>query len=77
MTLHMKRKTFMNKLNLKKYRPVQPNLDFQCTYAFIKNLHFLPNDYETRSKSSTYEYLILTEFRNHTVKIVDSLRGEC
>ena len=39
----------------------------------IKNPHFLPNDFETRSKLSTLEYLILTEFRNHWVKIVDFL----
>ena len=39
----------------------------------LKNLQFLPNDYETRSKLSTHEYLILSEFRNHWVKIVDFL----
>ena len=37
----------------------------------LKNLQFLPNDYETQSKLSTHEYLILTEFRNHLVKIVE------
>ena len=39
----------------------------------LKNLQFLPNDYETRSKLSTHEYFILTEFCNHWVKIVDFL----
>ena len=39
----------------------------------LKNPQFLPNDYETRSKLSTHEYLILTKFYNHWVKIVDSL----
>ena len=39
----------------------------------LKNPQFLPNDYETRSKLSTHEYLILTEFHNHWVKIVDFL----
>ena len=39
----------------------------------LKNLQFLPNDNETRSKLSTQEYLILTEFHNHQVKIVDFL----
>ena len=39
----------------------------------LKNLQFLPNDYETRSKLSTHEFLILTEFHNHWVKIVDFL----
>ena len=39
----------------------------------LKNLQFLPNDYETRSKLITREYLILTEFHNHWVKIVDFL----
>ena len=32
----------------------------------LKNSQFLPNDYETR-------YLILTDFHNHWVKIVDFL----
>ena len=39
----------------------------------LKNPQFLPNDYETRSKFSSHEYLILTEFHNHWVKIVDFL----
>ena len=39
----------------------------------IKNPQFLPNDYETWSKLSTREYLILTKFHNHWVKIVDFL----
>ena len=39
----------------------------------LKNPQFLPNNYETRSKSSTYEYLILTEFHNHWVKNGDFL----
>ena len=33
-------------------------------------------DYETRSKLGTHEYLILTEFRNHWVKMVDFLIKE-
>ena len=37
----------------------------------LKNLQFLPNDYETRTKLSTHEYLILAEFHNDWVKIVD------
>ena len=56
------------------YRPGQPILDFDSTYIFIKNLQFLPNDYETRPKLSTQECLILTEFHNQWVKIVDFLR---
>ena len=39
----------------------------------LKNLQFLPNNYETRSKLTTHEYLILTEFQIHWVKIVDFL----
>ena len=39
----------------------------------LKNPQFLPNDYETLSKLSTHEYLILTEFHNRWVKIVDIL----
>ena len=39
----------------------------------LKDPHFLPHDYETRSKLSTNEYLILTEFQNHWVKNVDFL----
>ena len=39
----------------------------------LKNPQFLPNDYETRSKLTTHEYLILTEFHNLWVKIVDFL----
>ena len=39
----------------------------------LKNVPFLPNDYETWSKLCTHEYLILTEFRNDWVKIVDFL----
>ena len=39
----------------------------------LKNLQSLSNDYETWSKLSTHEYLILTEFHNHWVKIVDFL----
>ena len=39
----------------------------------IKNPQFSSNHYETRSKQSTYEYLILTEFRNDWVKIMDFL----
>ena len=39
----------------------------------LKNLQFLPNDYETRLKLSTHEYLILTEFHTDWVKIVDFL----
>ena len=35
----------------------------------LKNPQFLSNHYETQSKQSTYEYLILTEFRNVWVKI--------
>ena len=34
-------------------------------------IQFLPNDYETLSKLSTHKCLILTEFHNHWVKIVD------
>ena len=37
----------------------------------LKNPQFLPNDYKTHSKLSTHEYLILTDFHNHWVKIVD------
>ena len=37
----------------------------------LKNVQFLPNDYETRAKLTTHEYLILPEFRNNWVKIVD------
>ena len=39
----------------------------------LRNLQFLPNDYETKTKLRTHEYLILTEFHNHWVKIVDFL----
>ena len=39
----------------------------------LKNPQFLPNHDETQSKLSTYEYLILTEFHNDWVKIVDFL----
>ena len=39
----------------------------------LKSPQFLPNDNETRSKLSTNEYLILTEFHYHLVKIVDFL----
>ena len=39
----------------------------------LKNLQFLPNDYETWSKLSTHGYLILTEFHNDLVKNVDFL----
>ena len=39
----------------------------------LKNPQFLPNDYETRSKLTTPEYLILTEFHNYWVKITDFL----
>ena len=39
----------------------------------LKNLQFLPNDFETRSKLSTHEYLFLTEFHNDMAKIVDLL----
>ena len=40
----------------------------------LKKSQFLPNnDYETRSKLTTHEYLILTEFHNHWVKIVNFL----
>ena len=39
----------------------------------LKNPQFLPNDYETWSKLNTHENLILTEFPNHWVKIVDFL----
>ena len=39
----------------------------------LKNLQFLPNDYETWSKLNTHEHLILTEFHDHWVKIVDFL----
>ena len=38
-----------------------------------KNAQFLPDDYETLSKLSTREYVILTEFQNHWVKNVDFL----
>ena len=55
------------------YRPGHLNLDFRSTYAFIKNPQFVPNDYETLSKLSTHEYLILTEFHNQWLKIVDFL----
>ena len=58
------------------YRPGHPNRDFHSTYAFIilfKNPQFLPHDYKTRPKSSTHEYLILIDFRNHGVKNVDLL----
>ena len=43
----------------------------------LKNPQFLPNDYETRWKLTTHEYLILTEFLNHWVKIVDFLIKAC
>ena len=43
----------------------------------LKNLQFLPNDYETWSKLSTHGYLILREFHNHWVKIVDFLLKAC
>ena len=46
---------------------------FNVHMLLLKNLKFLTNYYKTRSKSSTYEYLILTEFHNHWVKIVDFL----
>ena len=39
----------------------------------LKNLQFLPNRNQTLSKYGTYEYLILTMFRNDWVKIVDFL----
>ena len=38
-----------------------------------KNPQFLPYVDETRSKLSTHEYLILTDFHNHWAKIVDFL----
>ena len=44
---------------------------FNVHMLLLKNLQFLPNDYETRSKSSSHECLILTKFYNHWVKIVD------
>ena len=43
----------------------------------LKNPQFLPNDYETKSKLSDHEYLVLTEFHNHWVKIVDILLETC
>ena len=42
----------------------------------LKNSQFLPNDYETRSKLDTHEDLILTEFHNNWVKIMDFLIKE-
>ena len=39
----------------------------------LKNTQFLRNDYEKWSKLSTQEYLILTKYHNHCVKIVDFL----
>ena len=48
-------------------------MDHPVDMLLLKNPQFLPNDYETRSKLSTYQYSILTEFHNHWVKIVDFL----
>ena len=36
-------------------------------------IFFSTNNYKSRSKLSTHEHLILTEFHNHWVKIVDFL----
>ena len=60
-----------------RYRPGHPNLDFHRVHMLLlKSSQFLPNDYDTRSKLSIHEYLILTEFHNHWVKIVDFLIKE-
>ena len=40
----------------------------------LKNPQFLPKDYETRSKLSVHENLILTKCHNDWVKIVDFLK---
>ena len=43
------------------------------TFIVSKNPQFLSNDYETWSILTTNEYLILIEFHNRWVKIVDFL----
>ena len=50
------------------YRPGHPN----GVETFIVHM-LLPNDNETWSKLTTLEYIILTAFHNHWVKIVDFL----
>ena len=55
------------------YSVAQANLDSGKNMLLLKNPQFLPNYYETLSKWSTLEYLILTKFHNDWVKIVDFL----
>ena len=50
-----------------------PIQTFIVHILLLENPQFLPNDYEIRSKLRTHEYLILTEFHNYWVKIVDFL----
>ena len=46
---------------------------FVVHMLLLKNPQLLPNGYEIWSKLSTHEYLILTEFHYHWVKIVEFL----
>ena len=49
------------------------NVDSSKNMLLLKNPQFLPNHFETLTKGSTHEDLILTKFRNDWIKIVDFL----
>ena len=57
------------------YRPGHPNgvETFIVHMLLFKHPQFLPNDNETWSKLTTLEYINLTAFHNHWVKIMDFL----
>ena len=62
----------MNKFEIIWYTDLGTLIEtFIVHMLLFKNPHFLPHDYDTRLKLSTHEYLILTEFHNNSVKIVD------
>ena len=56
--------------NLATYRHAEPNW-YWPKNMLLKNPQLLRNHYETWLKWATHEYLILTKFRNYSVKIVD------